>query len=266
MLNRIVKLPFLVLLIISLQVASLRSAEKTYKALVSAYPEHLLRHSGNSLLWKDGTRMLLDDGLGKTHQQRLVSADIEDMLQQTYPANICPGNQLAINFDPGRIRNSAFFKKMYGHNRAEVRNNLVKINWFGQPIYVTKVNAIDKKLTIIIAELKNLPAKFRKYLYPSEGGFNWRVIAGTKRLSAHSFGAALDLNSRFADYWWWNGDKQGRVSAYRNKIPREIVEIFERHGFIWGGKWYHYDTMHFEYRPELIALAKPVACDKSVRP
>ena len=38
----------------------------------------------------------------------------------------------------------------------------------------------------------------------------------------------------------------------KNKIPFEIVEIFERHGFIWGGKWYHYDTMHFEYRPELL--------------
>ena len=34
--------------------------------------------------------------------------------------------------------------------------------------------------------------------------------------------------------------------------PHKIVEIFERHGFIWGGKWYHYDTMHFEYRPELL--------------
>jgi len=21
--------------------------------------------------------------------------------------------------------------------------------------------------------------------------------------------------------------------------------------FIWRGRWYHYDTMHFEYRPEL---------------
>jgi hypothetical protein len=28
--------------------------------------------------------------------------------------------------------------------------------------------------------------------------------------------------------------------------------VFEKHGFIWGGKWYHYDTMHFEYRPELL--------------
>ena len=39
---------------------------------------------------------------------------------------------------------------------------------------------------------------------------------------------------------------------YKNRIPHRIVEIFERHGFIWGGKWYHYDTMHFEYRPELL--------------
>ena len=29
----------------------------------------------------------------------------------------------------------------------------------------------------------------------------------------------------------------------------------EKHGFIWGGRWYHYDTMHFEYRPELLVPA-----------
>jgi len=25
---------------------------------------------------------------------------------------------------------------------------------------------------------------------------------------------------------------------------------------VWGGKWYHYDTMHFEYRPEILMNAK----------
>jgi hypothetical protein len=35
-------------------------------------------------------------------------------------------------------------------------------------------------------------------------------------------------------------------------MPYEIVDIFEKQGFIWGGKWYHFDTMHFEYRPELL--------------
>jgi hypothetical protein len=33
-------------------------------------------------------------------------------------------------------------------------------------------------------------------------------------------------------------------------MTHEIVDIFERRGFVWGGKWYRYDTMHFEYRPE----------------
>jgi len=31
-----------------------------------------------------------------------------------------------------------------------------------------------------------------------------------------------------------------------------ILFLFEKYGFIWGGKWFHYDTMHFEYRPELL--------------
>jgi hypothetical protein len=38
-------------------------------------------------------------------------------------------------------------------------------------------------------------------------------------------------------------------------MAAEIVLTFERHGFIWGGKWGHFDTMHFEYRPELLQAA-----------
>ena len=42
------------------------------------------------------------------------------------------------------------------------------------------------------------------------------------------------------------------VEDLRNSYPQEIVDIFEKHGFIWGGKWSHFDLMHFEYRPELL--------------
>ena len=38
---------------------------------------------------------------------------------------------------------------------------------------------------------------------------------------------------------------------YPNQIPWPIILAFEKYGFIWGGKWHHYDTEHFEYRPEL---------------
>ncbi|OWL94626.1 hypothetical protein CBQ26_15135 [Deinococcus indicus] len=36
-----------------------------------------------------------------------------------------------------------------------------------------------------------------------------------------------------------------------NAFPLKLVQVFERHGWIWGGRWYHHDTMHFKYRPEL---------------
>ena len=46
-------------------------------------------------------------------------------------------------------------------------------------------------------------------------------------------------------------DSETLAKAF-NQIPIQIVRIFEKHGFIWGGFWYHFDTMHFEYRPELL--------------
>ncbi len=45
------------------------------------------------------------------------------------------------------------------------------------------------------------------------------------------------------------------------QIPMEIVRIFEKHGFIWGGRWHHYDTMHFEYRPELAGAISEALSD-----
>jgi D-alanyl-D-alanine carboxypeptidase len=42
-------------------------------------------------------------------------------------------------------------------------------------------------------------------------------------------------------------------------VLKKMGAIFEQHGFVWGGKWRHHDTMHFEYRPELIAVAKASA-------
>jgi hypothetical protein len=85
---------------------------------------------------------------------------------------------------------------------------------------------------------------------PRPDPFNWRPVAGTDRLSAHSFGISIDINTGFSDYWRWAGGGPD-PGEYRNRIPLEIVLAFEAEDFIWGGRWYHYDTMHFEYRPEL---------------
>lgn len=223
--------------------------------LLAAYPDFLSAYQDNAVRWQDGTVMLFDDGRVKSFQERLDDADLEDQLSLTYPVGAASFVPPAPDDDPGRIRFEPLFKKMYGASRKAVEANLTTIIWLprssGQRIKISKINGIDKKLQAVSDELDRLPAALKQYVDTPAGTYNWRPIAGTERLSAHSFGIAIDINAKQGDYWRWQG--ANTAPTYRNRIPREIVEIFEKHGFIWGGKWYHYDTLHFEYRPELLA-------------
>ena len=83
------------------------------------------------------------------------------------------------------------------------------------------------------------------YVRELGGTFHWRTIANTERLSPHAFGIAIDLNPARSAYFEW-------TPTWSGTYPMEIVEAFEKEGFIWGGRWAHFDTMHFEYRPELL--------------
>ena len=228
---------------------------------MKAYPDHLERLDGADLVWKDGTRMRVDDGLGpKTHEARLATADIKDMFFPPYVTGAMTAPP-ALNADAGRARNRALFDKMYGDcTSGGVAKHLVDVVWlpkkWGKPLKVTRINGVAGKVAAISRELDALPASFDRYLFPSAGTYVCRPIAGTTRISAHGHGIAIDLSTATTDYWLWAKGKAavGAEIPYRNRLPQEIVEIFERHGFIWGGKWYHYDTMHFEYRPELLGL------------
>ena len=223
---------------------SFNGCDANAKKLIAVYPQ-IVGCKRNHIIWSDGTKMLYNDTKSKRDFNYLLNhADIEDMFRYSYLNG--PYSNPPRNYDPGRIRNDAFFKKMYGSSSREVRRHLRTINWFGRRLRVTTINGIDRKLQTIERELRALGPRYAKYLTPPGGTFNWRKIAGTTRLSVHSFGAAIDINTKYSNYWRWS---RGR---YQNKIPLKIVKIFERHGFIWGGKWYHYDTMHFEYRPELL--------------
>ena len=226
------------------------------EALRAAFPAAVRAIEADGVVMADGTRIAIDDGAPKDHEQKLAKADLEDMLSQIYPIGACDtGAPPRRNFDPGRIRNDAFFRSLYGSSRSAAQKTLVSVDWFGSRLSFTATGGADKALAAVAGDLAAQPALW-EYLTPSAGTFNWRVIAGTKRMSAHSFGAAIDVNTRYADYWLWSGGKPGNVPRYRNKLPKAVVAAFERHGFIWGGKWYHYDTMHFEYRPELIAIGR----------
>jgi len=127
---------------------------------------------------------------------------------------------------------------------------------YGKTVKFSKVNGGAAALQQVSDELDRLPDRFLQYLRPPQGTYNCRLIAKTDRPSAHGLGIAIDIAAAHSHYWLWSKpDASGRI-VYKDEIPREIVRVFEKHGFIWGGKWYHYDTMHFEYRPELLVNAK----------
>jgi hypothetical protein len=227
------------------------------KCLLKAYPEFLESANANSINWKDGSKMVYDDGKIKPDFETMLNqASLKDQMSICYPKDMKDSRPLPVNYDPGRIRYEPFFYKMYGASPEEVRKKLVRVIWLPQNIHqeimVTTVNNIDKKIKAISDELDALPPEFLKYLQNPGGTFNWRVIAGTNRQSTHSFGMTIDINVRSSDYWRNNKPNKNELYEYKNRIPIMIVKIFEKYGFIWGGRWYHYDTMHFEYRPELL--------------
>jgi hypothetical protein len=231
-----------------------RTVAASIQDLVRAYPDALAGFDGSDLIWRDGTRMPVDDERpDKTPVDLLRQGSILDQLKLAYPAGapLLPPLQ-----DPGRIRNRAFFDKMYGDCHAgQVAPKLVPVIWlpttWGHVVRITSVNGVNTQLAAISRELDTLPPEDKNALYPLGGTYECRAVADTGEPSMHSWGAAIDINTAHSDYWLWHRTAGDSV-PYRNRIPPEIVDIFERHGFIWGGRWAHYDTMHFEYRPELI--------------
>lgn len=217
------------------------------KKIISAYPEWNLTYRHNALVFPDSTVIICDDGKDKSFTEKLDNCDIEDMFSMTYDTNAKVPTYLN---DCGRGRCEDLFKKMYGKNEAEARSNLVKVDWFGQKILFTKINGAVQQLEKVADELSKMP-QFRKYL-TNASSFYWRKVRGANRQSAHSYGIAIDINISYSNYWLWSNPQNTETDElkYENRIPLEIVEVFEKHGFIWGGRWYHYDTMHFEYRPE----------------
>jgi len=233
-------------------------------ALAAAYPKALqaleIRSDQRLLVCLAGQKFIYDDGITKTPEQRLDHPDIKDMFHDTYPlAN--PSDRLPKDFDPGRYRVEGLFMALYGDSESAVASNCVVVQFCGHSIKFNArygaadaLHAVSVDLTPLLAQKPEI----RSYVDKLAGTFNWRKVAGTESLSNHSFATAIDLNVKKAAYWRWVPPTQLETFSRKN-WPTEIIEAFERHGFIWGGKWWHFDTMHFEYRPEIIAYAKSAA-------
>ena len=222
---------------------------------VDAYPTIVASADKERIVLKNGLKLPYKTSMPKVSwDEKINNADLETQLSQSYDAGgfDTPPPYL---FDPGRLRYQPFFQALYGKDKQSIEKNLVSISWptlkGSTKLPVTKVGGVDKTLYAIGQEIAKLPKSDRIW---AEGAttYCYRVIKDTDRLSMHSFGIAIDLAPTKTQYWKDEAPSETAHIGYRNTMPLSIVRIFEKHGWIWGGRWYHYDTMHFEYRPELL--------------
>ncbi|MCX6072776.1 MAG: M15 family metallopeptidase [Campylobacterales bacterium] len=241
------------LLVLGLLAVSLYATPQCY---IQGYPSLITSANETAVTLKNGTILPYHTQSAKgTWDEKINNGDLEMQLSQRYDAGgiDTPPPYL---FDPGRLRYQPFFQALYGKDQKEIEKNLVTIEWATLKgkikLPVTKIGGVDKKLFTIGQEIAKLPKSDRIW---AEGAttYAYRVIKDTDRLSMHSFGIAIDLAPTKTQYWKDEAPSETAHIGYRNTMPMSIVHIFEKHGFIWGGRWYHYDTMHFEYRPELLA-------------
>jgi len=92
--------------------------------------------------------------------------------------------------------------------------------------------------------------------------FNFRVVAGSKTLSKHARGLAVDINTRYNPYVRTRQGRRlvspdngtayadrSRPSPYKIERGDLLYRLFIEHGFTWGGAWkYSKDYQHFEKR------------------
>lgn len=99
---------------------------------------------------------------------------------------------------------------------------------------ITCHRALFRQLRTALREVEQ--AGLAGAIHPQEYGGCYvpRYIAGTRQLSMHAFGIAIDLNV----------PGNGRGTA--GEIDRRVVAILRRWGFAWGGDWSWTDPMHFE--------------------
>jgi hypothetical protein len=166
-------------------------------------------------------------------------------------------------------RHRGFEAALYGGAvRAEIEKHMVPVSFLGHRVVVHRdITAALKRVEAAILGAGDREVEDFVRGVGQVGAYNWRAIRGSRRMSCHSWGLAVDILPKKRDgraiYWLWerarNEDWMLVPPEARWSPPGAVIRAFENEGFIWGGKWALYDNMHFEYRPELHEINRILA-------
>jgi peptidoglycan L-alanyl-D-glutamate endopeptidase CwlK len=93
----------------------------------------------------------------------------------------------------------------------------------------------------------------RSMMANNTSAYNYRYIAHTKELSLHAYGRAVDVNPML-NPCIEQGRPTPKGACYNPRIPGtitpEVVRLFRKHGFSWGGHWGSPKDYHHFYWPK----------------
>ncbi|MFQ6608787.1 MAG: M15 family metallopeptidase [Fidelibacterota bacterium] len=164
-------------------------------------------------------------------------------------------------------RSSDFLDHLFGTAERELSEQCDWVPFLNHKAYVNHFCAEAlRKVEGEILEAAESDSAVRTYIDSLKiiYSFKQRKISGSNNVSYHFYGLALDLvpNSYEGKQvnWKWSSVyfKEWHLIplAKRWSPPQKVIDAFEHNGFVWGGKWSHFDTIHFEYVPEIIGLAR----------
>ena len=199
-------------------------------------------------------------------RSRLNRADDCDQIFYEYPL----GPLTRPLGEPGELPSycSDLLESLFGSTETEIRRHGRSVRFLDHRMFVNEL--LVGPLSLVERDILNVaridPA-VSKWIEQLEitYSFQYREIAGSGNRSQHSWGLAVDFvpdsYEGRAVYWRWSRalDREGWHSIpieQRWSPPQRVISIFERHGFVWGGKWAHFDAMHFEYRPEILLYSR----------
>jgi hypothetical protein len=255
-------------------------AEQVMKALAAAYPKRIggaafrkgdwaVELRGKWYYYAEG-RILPEELLDRagSYNAQPFYAYPEELpeWQPPSPESAARYAAMAKQRRSGMSRAQIFYDDLWRiHNRAEAWEQQKTIRFLGRETLVHR--AILEELAFVEQRINEAAAadpQVKQWVsrLRTVSAWNWRDIADTHSRSNHAYGIAVDLlpaaQNRLETYWLWTAQKKvdwwNVPYSKRLNPPDAVIKAFEAYGFIWGGKWLFYDTMHFEYRPEILFL------------
>lgn len=227
----------------------------------------------DSLYWSDGKLIPKEKLVEKNNYRTLLYLYQEEVFD---PKNFTEEDVEKIreyaseeSRNKGPIIGPFFFDIIYDcKNQVSVEEHIIKEYFLGKRLNIHErikipLEAVERDIKTA-AKTDEEVQKFINNLAKADG-YYWRTIRDTESRSFHSIGIAVDILpigwNRKNIYWGWRRDMDPdnwmkTPLDHRWMPPQKVIDIFESHGFIWGGKWVIWDDMHFEYHPELIILNK----------